>query len=47
MLLRTGFLVLVVWTVVAIVAGLMIARLLRRRSEQLPTEAREDFRNSA
>ena len=51
MSLSTALLVVVVWTVIAIVAGLWIAKVLRRRSEeaqaQMQVPRSENFRNSA
>jgi hypothetical protein len=47
MSLSTGLLVLVLWTSIAIVAGLWIARILRRRELQAREASRRDFRNSA
>jgi hypothetical protein len=47
MSLSTALWVLVLWTSIAIVAGLWIARVLRRREQQAQEAARRDFRNSA
>jgi len=48
MSLSTALLVVAVWTVIAIVAGLWIAKVLRRRSEEEAQVSRsENFRNSA
>ena len=49
MSLSAALLFLVLWTVVAIVAGLWIAKVLRRRGEQQAQAAArsQDFRNSA
>ncbi len=47
MSLSTALLVVVVWTTVAIVAGLWIAKLLRRRGEEAQVPRSENFRNSA
>jgi hypothetical protein len=47
MSLSTALLVVVVRTVIAIVAGLWIAKVLRRRSEESRVPRSQDFRNSA
>jgi hypothetical protein len=47
MSLSPALLVVAVWTVVAIVAGLWIAKVLRRRSEEVRVPRSENFRNSA
>lgn len=47
MSLSTALLVVVVWTAVAIVAGLWIGRVLRRRGEETQVPRSENFRNSA
>jgi hypothetical protein len=49
MSLSTALLVVAVWTVIAIVAGLWIAKVLRRRGEeaQVQVPRSENFRNSA
>jgi len=47
MSLSTALLVVAVWTVIAIVAGLWIAKVLRRRGEEAQVPRSENFRNSA
>jgi hypothetical protein len=47
MSLSTALLVVAVWTVVAIIAGLLIAKVLRRRSAEAQVPRTENFRNSA
>lgn len=47
MSLSTALLILAVWTVIAIVAGLWTAKVLRRRSEEAQLPRSENFRNSA
>jgi hypothetical protein len=47
MSLSTALLVVAVWTAIAIVAGLWIAKVLRRRSEEAQVPRSENFRNSA
>ena len=47
MSLSTPLLVVVVWTAVAIVAGLWIAKLLRRRDEEAQAPRSENFRKRA
>ena len=47
MSLSTVLLVVAVWTVIACFAGLLIAKVLRRRSEEAQVPRSENFRNSA